>query len=85
LQRPGRQSFCDAYIIPRVGSEGIVPHELLRDLRGNCRIQASSNIDVAKFRCFSGRVMLNGFMFNIDVSAFGIGLRADRDKFAGPH
>jgi len=75
----------NAYIISRMGTKGVVSHELLRDLGGKFRIQPSSNIDVAKFRSFGCRIMLNCFLFNIEVRAFGIGLRADRDKLAGPH
>lgn len=85
LQRPGRQRFGDANVIPRVGPEGIVGHELPSDLYGEFVIETAQDIDVAQFYVLGVIVMLQCASFDVEVSAFRIGLGANRYILASAH
>jgi len=49
-------------------------HELPRDLRGEFVIETAPNVDIAQFRMFGGRVVLQCFSLDVEVGAFGISL-----------
>jgi len=46
---PAQQRFGDGDVVPRVCPEGIVGHELLRDLYGEFVIETAQDIDITQF------------------------------------
>ncbi len=66
-------------------SNGVMFHELPRDLRGEFGIQAALDIDIAQLCMFCVVVLQQCASFDIEISLFRICLRTHRDKFTGPH
>jgi hypothetical protein len=60
-------------------------HQLLRDLDGQPLVETPLDIDRGEFCHFATAVVAQFSRFPCDVGAFGIGLGADRNVFAGRH
>lgn len=68
-----------------MGAEGIVGHQLGRDLSGNPLIQAASDINGGKFGLFVRRIGRQFPPFAIEVGIFRVGLGTDGNVLTGSH
>jgi hypothetical protein len=68
-----------------VCGESIVLHELMRDLARKLWLETAIHIDIREFVFFEVIVLLEGPLFELEIRALRIRLRADRDIFARRH
>jgi hypothetical protein len=68
-----------------MSAEGIVRHELARDLAGQDRIEPASDIEGRQVPMFGLNVCGEAGSFQVKVGTLHIRLRTNRDIFAGRH
>ena len=85
LHRPGGGDLRNAEFVTRMGAERVLRHQLRRQPRGRAPAQARAPHRAGQFGVLGGRVGCSSALSRARSACFGIGLRTDRDIFAGRH
>ena len=85
LDRAGRQGVGNAELVAGVGAEGVVRGQLLGHLVRQAGLEAAAHVDGGELAQLGGGLELQLLALLRQVGLLGIGLRMDRDVFAGGH
>jgi len=75
----------EAEFVARMGTDGIVRHQLLGHLLRQAGLEPPTDIDGCQFPLLCGRILLEFRPFARQVGILGVRLRIDRDVFTSRH
>ena len=75
----------NAELVPGVGAQRVLRHELVRHLQGEVVIEAASDVDSREFLPLRGWVLFEFASLPCEVGLLGVRLGTDRYVLAGSH
>ena len=85
LDRTGGRHLRDAELIPRMGAERVLRHQLIGDLSREARFDAALDVDQGELLVLEGGLARELRSLARKIGLLGVGLRADRNVLACRH